>query len=121
MTSLLVDVPEPLLEFARRTASYHVHDPLVALVTNADRIRAKNDGRVAGTSGASGTAALSRGELQLLGILPGRASNAQIAEQLGISINTVKTRLRRLYAKLGAHNRDDAVARARAAGLLPGL
>ena len=65
------------------------------------------------------TAALTRGDLQLLGMLPHRATNAQIAEQLGVSVNTVKTRLRRLYAKLGAHDRDEAVARARAAGLLP--
>jgi LuxR family maltose regulon positive regulatory protein len=120
MTTLLVDVPEPLLEFARRTASYHVHDPLMTLVATAERIRSKDDGRLAVVSGASDTAALSRGDLQLLGMLPARASNARIAEQLGISVNTVKTRLRRLYAKLGAHDRDDAVARARAAGLLPG-
>jgi LuxR family maltose regulon positive regulatory protein len=120
MTTLLVDVPEPLLEFARRTASYHVHDPLVTLVANAERIRTRGDGRLAVVSSASSNAALTRGDLQLLGMLPHRATNARIAEQLGISVNTVKTRLRRLYAKLGAHDRDEAIARAGAAGLLPG-
>ncbi len=61
---------------------------------------------------------LSRGELQLLTVLPTRAKNVEIAESLGVSINTVKTRLRRLYAKLGASNRDEAIERARARGLL---
>ena len=120
MTTLMVDVPEPLLEFARRTASYHVHDPLVSLVATAERIRTRAEGRPAVASSSAGAASLSRGDLQLLALLPQRATNARIAEQLGISVNTVKTRLRRLYAKLGAHDRDDAVARARSAGLLPG-
>ena len=62
---------------------------------------------------------LSRGELQLLAVLPSRAKNVEIAESMGVSINTVKTRLRRLYAKLGANNRDEAIERARSRGLLP--
>ena len=61
---------------------------------------------------------LSRGELQLLSLLPTRAKNADIASQLGVSVNTVKTRLRRLYAKLGAGTRDEAIAAARSRGLL---
>lgn len=61
---------------------------------------------------------LSRGELQLLAVLPSRAKNVEIAESMGVSINTVKTRLRRLYAKLGANNRDEAIERARSRGLL---
>lgn len=120
MTTLLVDVPEAVLEVARRAASYHVHDALSSLVTTADRIRSRDDARPLSGSGSGTAAALSRGDLQLLGMLPQRAGNAVIAEQLGISVNTVKTRLRRLYAKLDAHDRDDAIDRARAAGLLPG-
>jgi LuxR family maltose regulon positive regulatory protein len=54
----------------------------------------------------------------LLAILPGRAKNIEIADLLGVSVNTVKTRLRRLYAKLGAANRDEAIERARERGLL---
>jgi ATP/maltotriose-dependent transcriptional regulator MalT len=61
---------------------------------------------------------LSRGELQLIDLLPTRARNADIAQTLGVSINTVKTRLRRLYGKLGAANRDEAITRARERGLL---
>ena len=61
---------------------------------------------------------LSRGELQLLTILPTRAKNIEIAELFGVSVNTVKTRLRRLYAKLDAANRDEAIERARERGLI---
>lgn len=53
---------------------------------------------------------LSSGERDLLELLPTRSSNAQIADQLGVSLNTVKTRLQRLYRKLGVNNRDDALA-----------
>lgn len=70
------------------------------------------------TSQDAPTTSLSRGELQLLALLPTRSKNADIAQGLGVSINTVKTRLRRLYAKLGANNRDEAIDIARSRGLL---
>lgn len=44
----------------------------------------------------------------------------EIAETLGISVNTVKTHLRASFWKLGVHNRRDAVRTARENGLLPG-
>lgn len=55
------------------------------------------------------TVNLSPGERELLELLPSRRSNAQIAEHLGVSLNTVKTRLQRLYRKLGVSTRDDAL------------
>lgn len=59
-----------------------------------------------------------RGELQSLAVLPTRAKNADIAESMGFSVNTVKTRLRRLYARFGAASRDEAIDRAQERGLL---
>ena len=45
-------------------------------------------------------------------------SGPEIAGELHVSLNTVRTHMRHLYAKLGTHRRAEAVARARALGLL---
>jgi LuxR family transcriptional regulator, maltose regulon positive regulatory protein len=61
---------------------------------------------------------LSESELRVLRYLPTNLATPEIARELGISRNTIKTHVRNLYAKLGAHRRAEAVARARALGLL---
>ncbi len=60
---------------------------------------------------------LSERELEVLEELLSGSSNDQIAANLFVSRNTVKTHLRNIYAKLGAHNRTQAAAQARAFGL----
>jgi LuxR family maltose regulon positive regulatory protein len=65
---------------------------------------------------------LSERELTVLRFLPTMMSNAEIAAELFVSVNTIKTHLRHVYAKLGATNRREAVRRARELRLLsPGL
>jgi LuxR family transcriptional regulator, maltose regulon positive regulatory protein len=61
---------------------------------------------------------LSDSELRVLRYLPTNLTGPEIAGELYISVNTVKTHLRNLYAKLGTHTRAEAVTRARDAGLL---
>jgi LuxR family transcriptional regulator, maltose regulon positive regulatory protein len=61
---------------------------------------------------------LSESEIRVLRYLPTNLSTPEIANELYVSHNTVKTHVRHLYAKLGAHHRGEAVARARDLGLL---
>jgi len=62
--------------------------------------------------------ALSESELRVLRYLPTNLTVPEIARELYVSVNTVKTHVRNLYAKLGTHRRREAVERARALGLL---
>jgi LuxR family transcriptional regulator, maltose regulon positive regulatory protein len=57
-------------------------------------------------------------EIRVLRYLPTNLTLPEIARELHVSHNTVKTHVRSLYAQLGAHRRGEAVDRARAAGLL---
>jgi LuxR family transcriptional regulator, maltose regulon positive regulatory protein len=61
---------------------------------------------------------LSEGELRVLRYLPSNLSAPEIGKELYLSLNTVKTHLRHIYAKLGVHGRTEAVERARELGLL---
>ncbi len=57
-------------------------------------------------------------ELKVLRHLPSAHTTQQIADDLGVSINTVKTHLRGIYAKLGTNSRVKVMAAARRSGLL---
>ncbi|HEY2193037.1 MAG TPA: response regulator transcription factor [Actinomycetospora sp.] len=71
-----------------------------------------------GVPGRSTTAELSRRELDvLLGMTDG-LSNSEIAAALELAEDTVKTHARRLFRKLGAGDRADAVARGFRQGIL---
>ena len=61
---------------------------------------------------------LSQSELRVLGYLPSNLSAPEIASELFLSVSTVKTHMRHIYAKLGVHRRTEAVERARSLGLL---
>jgi LuxR family maltose regulon positive regulatory protein len=61
---------------------------------------------------------LSARELEVLGLLAAGKSNQQIADELVVVLDTVKKHVGHILGKLGAANRTQAVARARALGLL---
>jgi LuxR family maltose regulon positive regulatory protein len=61
---------------------------------------------------------LTEREQTVLGLLPTGLSAREIADELGISRDTVKTHTRRVYQKLGVSTRRSAVARGRELGLL---
>jgi LuxR family maltose regulon positive regulatory protein len=61
---------------------------------------------------------LSSSELRVLRYLPTNLSRPEIAGELSVSVNTVNTHVRNIYAKLRARDRSSAVQRARELGLL---
>lgn len=58
-------------------------------------------------------------ELDILEAMAAGLSNREIAQRLFVSENTVKTHAARLFDKLTARRRTEAVARAKEAGLIP--
>lgn len=69
-------------------------------------------------SSLAGPSALTIAELRILRFLPSHRSFREIASQLGVSANTVKTQAHAIYRKLGVASRSEAVERAQQAGLL---
>jgi LuxR family maltose regulon positive regulatory protein len=67
---------------------------------------------------ANGRWPLSPAELRLLHYLPTHLSFREIADELFVSQNTVKTQARSVYQKLGVSSRAEAVTGARTAGLI---
>jgi LuxR family maltose regulon positive regulatory protein len=61
---------------------------------------------------------LSESELRVLRYLPTNLRVPEIASELFVSPNTARTHIRRIYLKLGVHDRGEAVARGRDLGLL---
>jgi len=64
------------------------------------------------------TEELSPSELRVLRYLPTNLSRPEIASELSVSVNTVNTHVRNIYAKLQARDRSSAVQRARDLRLL---
>ena len=64
------------------------------------------------------TVILTERELAVLRFLPSHLTNAEIASECLMSVNTVKSHLKSIYAKLGVSSRAETVERARLLGLL---
>ncbi|MDT4904135.1 MAG: hypothetical protein QOF92_854 [Pseudonocardiales bacterium] len=81
------------------------------------------DHRIEGSSGgqlqeALHRAGLTRREYEVLRLVAAGQTNPEIAEELGLTRNTVKTYLQSTMSKLGARNRVEAIAKASEAQLL---
>lgn len=108
---------------AARDALDHA-DELLARSPDPGRLPAMRDQVAARVSASEADGAqveeISPAELRVLELLADGMSRPEIADALMISVNTVKTHQRRLYRKLGSAERETAVGRARAHGLLDG-
>jgi LuxR family maltose regulon positive regulatory protein len=61
---------------------------------------------------------LSERETAILRLMAANLSHREIAEELHLSVNTVKWYSTHIYSKLGVHRRADAVSRGRELGIL---
>ncbi|HEV8279022.1 MAG TPA: LuxR C-terminal-related transcriptional regulator [Streptosporangiaceae bacterium] len=71
-------------------------------------------------SSAPGASALTAAELRLLPILATHLSFPEIAAEMFLSRNTIKSEANAIYRKLGVSSRSQAIARSRELGLLEG-
>jgi LuxR family maltose regulon positive regulatory protein len=113
----LLDPAPGLLDRHRRTGTAHA--TLISEVLNL--LAGRKPGAPSGPEADRGQGLrepLSQGEIRVLRYLPTKLSAPEIADQLYLSVNTVKTHMRHLYDKLGVHRRHEAVEQARALGLL---
>ncbi len=106
-----LEVPAAL-RLLQRSPQHHsrlIDDALIRAAKTLDR-------------GASAQASLieplTERELAVLEYLPGRLKNQEIAAELYVSVNTLKSHLRNIYRKLEVADRDEAVAKATDIGLL---
>jgi LuxR family maltose regulon positive regulatory protein len=108
---LITPVPDLLERHARQGTA---HAALIADVLSLLRGR----DLAPHTESRAPLEALSASEIRVLRYLPTNLTGPEIAGELFISHNTVRTHMRHLYEKLGTHTRADTVARGRALGLL---
>lgn len=71
-----------------------------------------------GNPQAQATLGISPREREVLALLAAGLSNKEIAERLHVSPHTVKTHVAKLYEKLDARRRTEAILKARELGLL---
>lgn len=74
----------------------HVPGPRERFMTRCDDLAARYE--------------LTAREAEIMGLIAQRKSRAEIEQELLLSQNTVKTHVRNLYAKLGAHSKTDVIA-----------
>ena len=138
-TEMLFQVVRGVLEVARGRAGSALrlaqHNPQAAAAAHPALIR-KIIGALGGRTPAAPAASspvqaapaagpsehlpepISQAEARVLRFLQTSLSAPEIARELYVSVNTVRTHMRHLYDKLGAHRRLEAIDRARALGLL---
>ena len=97
---------------------YVVCLPMEVLQGSIQRVLSRVPAQVSRSGEDSLPEHLTKSERRVLHYLPTRLAAHEIGRELYVSVNTVKTHMRRLYSKLGVHTRREAVDRAAALGLL---
>jgi DNA-binding NarL/FixJ family response regulator len=96
----LLATSTPILDLSSAT------EPSRRLVASEDTIPAQS-----GRSGQLADEELTGREREVLGLLAVGATNAQIADELVVSVSTIKSHVRHILRKVGAANRAQAISR----------
>ncbi len=119
---LLLDEGEPMLELLRtaaRSSNGSAHaQRLLDLAAASERSDTVITQRSERSSHPGMVEALSDRELRVLRLLASDLSGPQIASELFISLNTLRTHTKRIYTKLDVSSRRAAVSRARELGVM---
>ena len=121
---VFVDEGEPIapllgrLVAAARAEQAAAGVPLDCLAGLLRAFDARQDTRRSGQNVPGLVEPLTTRELEVLGLLAAGSSNQRIAEELVVTLDTVKKHVSHVLDKLGAANRTEAVARARQLGLI---
>jgi DNA-binding NarL/FixJ family response regulator len=91
----------------------------IGVVVGARALRPARPQQFDGNPQAQVALGISDRERTVLEALAAGRSNKEIARELAVSPNTVKTHVARLFEKLDVNRRTEAIARARELGLLP--
>jgi LuxR family maltose regulon positive regulatory protein len=107
-----IEAGPKLLPHLRKLAARYEHPEYIGEIIEAIEIENKAD------SPLSGNQKLSVREVEVLRLVTAGLTNRQIAEQLVISISTVKSHIHHICTKLDAINRTQAAAKARELGII---
>ena len=113
---ILDDIAAASTLLARAEAPMTLVPDAPALRRHLDETRARIEGHETQTQ--TGTMHVTTAELRVLQFLPSHHSLGEIADELGVSLNTVKSQVQSAYRKLDASSRSEAVEAARRLGLL---
>jgi LuxR family maltose regulon positive regulatory protein len=113
-----LDEGEAMAALLREAHSRGVSSRYVSRLLGAFGAGGQAGGATAPGGPVTPTEPLSAREFEVLRLVAVSRSNQEIADALYVSANTVKTHLKRLYAKLGVTSRLEAVERARKLDLL---
>jgi LuxR family maltose regulon positive regulatory protein len=117
---VFADEGAPMAGLLQKALARGVSRRYAATLLSAFEGQAKAEDRSPGSAPGAETLVepLSERELEVLRLLAGPLSSTDIANQLFISVNTVRSHIRSIYDKLDVHSRYEAVARAKELNLL---
>jgi LuxR family maltose regulon positive regulatory protein len=107
-----------LLKYAHRTIEEPILRTYLDRLIGAFSIKTEEPSPITLSLQKEPSEPLSERELEVLQLLSSSLSSTEMASELSISVNTLRSHLKSIYAKLGAHSRYEAIARAKELGLL---